>query len=194
MAQDNGTDALAQTYARSLFELAQEAGQTDAIAQELSGLVDLIETDPKFSAMLAHRTIAAERRAQSLDRIFKGRVSGLTHRFLRVLNDKGRLEHLSAIRQAYDSLAKAARGEVDVVLTTAQELDAAQLATVTERVSAALGRKAVLQTRTEAALIGGMTLRVGDRLIDASVAARLRRMGRQLAERGREAARTADAS
>lgn len=182
--------AIAEVYARALFELSLEQGTLAEIGEELRGLSDLLTVDVDLAAFFAHRTIAADRRAASIRRIFEGRLSDLTLRFMLVLNRNGRLAVLARVADAFDKLIKDHRGEIDVEVHTARALDAAQLDRVRDKVSAALGKTAVLHTRIDEHLIGGLKLRVGDKLIDASVRSQLQRIKQQLAQRGRELIRS----
>lgn len=181
--------AVAQTYAESLWDLAVEADAVDAVADELAQLVDLLDDQPDLRALFESPAIRADRRAASIEQIFKGQLSPLTYRFLQVLNRKGRLGQLPAIRLAFDQRLKQERGEVDVDVYTAQALSDSQKAAVADRVTAGIGRKAVLTTHLDESMIGGLKLRIGDKLIDGSVATQLNKIKRRMIARGRQAAR-----
>ncbi len=182
-------DALAETYARSLFELAADAGTLDEVTEELTQIVDLLCEHDRLRALFELPSVPAARRAQSLANIFKGRVSDLTYRFLGVLNDRGRLGHLASIAMAFGQRVKDHHGEVDVYVVTARELTDEQRRDVGRRISQAIDRQAILHARVAPGIIGGLTLRIGDRQIDGSIASQLRRIKKQLIDRGREAAR-----
>ena len=99
-------DALANVYARSLLELAEEQGGQERIESVLGQLEDLLEmarADKTFGEFLASRVLTTVGRAASLRRILDGRVDDLVLRFLLVLNEKGRLGHIAAIVAAYDA-------------------------------------------------------------------------------------------
>lgn len=101
------TDALAQRYATSLYELADEAGGQEKLAEiadELEQVCELARADHAFSQFLASPVIDREKRNTSLRHIFANRVTDLTLRFLLVLNDKGRLAHLEQINSAFDQM------------------------------------------------------------------------------------------
>jgi F-type H+-transporting ATPase subunit delta len=184
---------VAQTYAESLWDLAVEADVVDEVAEELAQIVSLVEEQPQLRAMFDSPSIKAERRARSIKAIFEGKVSSLTYRFLQVVNDKGRLDQLPGIRIAFDQRLKAERGEVDVDVYTAQPLSDSQKASVASKVSASIGRNAVVTAHLDESMLGGLKLRIGDKLIDGSVATQLNKMKRKMIARGRERVR-ADAS
>lgn len=180
-------DALANTYAKSLFELAEAKGGQTAIESalaELEAVLELARADAKFSEFLSSRVLPTEKREASLKRIFSSRISDLVLRFLLVLNDKGRLAHLPAITAAFDSIVQERFGRVEVDVFTAAPLDASELRTIRDKLSATLGKDVVVHPYTEASMIGGVRLRIGDQLIDGSVATRLRRLRDKLAVEG----------
>ncbi len=176
-------DALATVYARSLFELAQKAGgqsKITEIAAELEEICELLRSDKRFREFFASPIVDKKTRSAAMTRIFTNRVTDLMVRFLLILNSKGRLNHLEAIANAFDRLEQEAFGRVEVDVYTAAPVAADQLSSLRERIKAALGRDPVLHSYTEAAMLGGIKLRVGDQLIDGSVANKLRRMKRDI--------------
>lgn len=184
-------NAVAEMYARSLFELAEAAGDAalEEVGEELAQLAELVREQPDLRLILQDPAVPTRRRAESIERLFKGRVSDLTYRFLRVVNDKGRLDELLAVERAYADRLKARRGEFDVDVYSAQPLSDEQADRVAERIGALMGGKALLRRHVAPAILGGLKVRVGDKLIDGSIATRLRQMRRRLHERTREAVR-----
>ena len=186
------TDALAQVYARSLYELAEEAGGRQKIVevgQEIEQLCELARSDKAFGEFLASPIINKGERSRSLRHIFDGNITDLTLRFLLVLNEKGRLGHLSPIEEAYDQLVHEAFGRVEVDLYTAVPLEAQDLESIKKRIQKALSKDPVLYSYTQPSMIGGIKLRIGDQLIDGSVSSRLRRLKQTLKTSGFSALR-----
>lgn len=180
---DAQPDALAFIYARSLFELAEQHGGRELIESilgELEEILEMAREDAKFSEFLASRVLPVADRARSLERIFKGRVHDLTLRFLLVLNEKGRLGHLPAIVAAYDQSVQERFGRVEVDLYTASPVSAEELRMIKDRLQAVLGREPIVHPYTDNSMIGGIRLQIGDRLIDASLATRLRKLREKL--------------
>jgi F-type H+-transporting ATPase subunit delta len=181
------TDAISLVYGRSLYELAHEAGGEEKIlevADELEQICELTRADRMFREFMASPIIDEQRRGECLRRIFSDRVTDLTLRFLLVLNDKERLGHLEAIAAAYDHLVQDAFGRVEVDLFTPSLLGDEQMEQIKQRVRDALGREPVLHRYAEPEMLGGLKLRIGDQLIDGSVATRLRRMRSTLLRSG----------
>ncbi len=191
------TDALAQVYAKSLYELAEDAGGREKIVevgQEIEQLCELARSDKAFGEFLASPIINKGERSRSLRHIFDGNITDLTLRFLLVLNGRGRLGHLAAIEEAYDQLMHEAFGRVEVDLYTAAPLDGQELESIKERIRKALGKDPVLYAYTQPSMIGGVKLRIGDQLIDGSVSNRLRRLRQTLKTSGFSALRDRIAS
>ena len=180
-------DALSNVYARSLYELAEQAGGLDKIfevAGELEQICELARGDQTFAEFLASPIIEKVKRGETLGRIFRDKVTDLTLRFLLVVNEKDRLGHLETINAAYDHLVQAAHDRIEVDVFTAHAIDADEQKAISERIQAAIGKEPVLHAYTDARMIGGLKLRIGDRLIDGSVATRLRRLRHNLITSG----------
>ena len=176
-------DALANVYARSLYELAQQAGGQDKITEvlgELEQVCELLRENRAFGEFMSSPVIDRAKRADSLRRIFENRVTDLTLRFLMVLNNKGRLGRLESVVAAFDHMVQEAFGRVEVDVFTPGPLGREQIDMLHNRIQQALGREPVLHSYTEPAMIGGIKLRIEDQLIDGSVASRLRRMKRDI--------------
>ncbi|MEY4833859.1 MAG: synthase subunit delta [Planctomycetota bacterium] len=179
------TNSVGRIYAESLFELASKQG--DAAAQdagdELVDLVEIVRGDRRFAEFLRSPAIDAAAREATLQSILKGRVSDLVLRFMLVANRKGRLGELEAISDAYAKLLNERFGKVEVdVFTVDGQLDDGARANLATTLKSRLGREPVLHLYKDASMVGGMKLRIGDQLIDGSVAAKLRRMRRALVE------------
>ena len=179
------TNSVGRVYAESLFELASKQG--DAAAQdagdELVDLVEIVRGDRRFAEFLRSPAIDAAAREATLQSILKGRVSDLVLRFMLVANRKGRLGELEAISEAYAKLLNERYGKVEVdVFTVDGQLDDGARANLASTLKSRLGREPVLHLYKDASMVGGVKLRIGDQLIDGSVAAKLRRMRRALVE------------
>jgi F-type H+-transporting ATPase subunit delta len=171
------TDTLARIYARSLFDLSDEAGGRDKIlevADELEQICELVRSDASFREYLDSPVIDTARRSLGVRTIFADRITDLVVRFLLVLNTNGRLSRIESIHTAFDELVQEAWGRIEVDVWTAMPLAGEQRAVLSARLHEILGKEPVLHAWTDEALIGGIKIQIGDRLIDGSVAARLK--------------------
>jgi F-type H+-transporting ATPase subunit delta len=180
-------DALSDIYATSLFEVCQNSGGDKAVQEtldELEAILGIAHEDPAFNEFLASRVLPAKDRSRSLKKIFEGKVSARTLTFLLVLNDKDRLGRLPGMVQAFHDKAQEAFGRIEVDVHTAGPISSADLGAIRDRLAGALGKDVVAHHRSDPAMIGGLKLRFGDRLVDGSIATRLRRLRDQLSEDG----------
>jgi F-type H+-transporting ATPase subunit delta len=168
----------AVSYARALLDLAGD--QAAATGEELDAIDQVLEQNPAFAAFLADPGIGSGERTAVLERVFSGRASPLLWNFLRVLNAHGRLRILRQIAGAYHELLDERLGKVEVDLTVAKPLTDEQTAAAKQKISAALGRDAVIHPYVDDAIIGGVIVRVQDKLLDASVRCQLRAMKERL--------------
>lgn len=180
------TDAVDQVYARSLFELAQAEGRErlDEVFEELEQIVELIRSTPRFREFLRSPLIDAKRREAALRNILKDRVSSLVERFLLLVARKGRLKKLEGIVAAFQSLYYNAFGTMELDVWTASRLGEAQAAHLEERLAAVLKREIVVHYYVDPEMIGGIRVRSGDSLFDASISAQLRRLRQAIDEAG----------
>lgn len=180
-------DALANIYARSLFDMAKDKGGQPRIEEagdELEAVVELARADAKFGEFLASRIVAVKDRERAMRAIFQGRISELVLHFLLVLNENARLDRLTGVVAAYHQLVQLSFGRVEVDVYTAAPVPADELAALKARLQQSLGREPVLHSYTEPEMIGGIKIQIGDQLIDGSVAARLRKLREQMNANG----------
>ena len=186
------TDALAHVYAQSLFELATDAGGNEKvieIADEVEQLIELTSSNTEFAMFFASPIIDSEKRGKAISAIFSNKVTDLMLRFLLVLNNKGRLNHLQQITIAYDQLVQEAMGRVEVDVFTPVAIDADSINSIKSKVQELLGKEPVLHPYVEPAMLGGLKLRIGDQLIDGSVQTKLRRLSEAIQRGGSTAIR-----
>ena len=154
----------------------------EPVDAELRGLREVIEANPSFRAFLRDPSIGEPERLAMLTRVFGGKLTPLLMNFLNVVNSHGRLGKLEEIARAYDELLDERLGKVEVDVTVATKLAPNELEQVRKSVSAALKKDAVVHQYVDESIIGGIVLRVQDRLIDASVRAQLEGMRRRMLE------------
>lgn len=168
------------TYAQSLLELANQGNRAADIGAELEGIGEILENEPVFRDYLADPGIGDAERTAAIEKIFRGRVSDLLYNFLGVLNNNRRLRLLGQIVSAYDDLLEAQIGNVEVDVTTAQRLSPEELEQVRGRVSETIKKNAIIHQYIDETIIGGLVIRIGDKVIDASVKQQLQSMRQQL--------------
>jgi F-type H+-transporting ATPase subunit delta len=165
---------LSGRYATALFDLAREDKSIDAVAASLAAVTtglaesaDLrtLTTTPMIDRASATRTIEAVASAMELD--------PLTAKFLGVLAHNRRLSVLPAIIRDFTALSARARGEVTAEVTSAHPLDAEQQKALKAKLRSGLGADAALILNVDPAILGGLVVRVGSRMVDSSLRTKL---------------------
>lgn len=189
---DVGAQRVGSLYARALLGAAGAAGQTDAVLAEIDALVDdVLARWPDLQQMFSSVMVSHEDKLAMLDRLFAGKLSPLTLNFLKVLSGHGRLGNLREIRAAIHELHNEQQGRVRVEVTTVVPLTGDATARITDSLRALLKREPQLVSGTNPDLIGGLMLRVGDTVYDASVSTRLVKLREQIRRRSIQQIETA---
>ncbi|MFN3168615.1 MAG: ATP synthase F1 subunit delta [Phycisphaeraceae bacterium] len=179
------TDTVGRVYAEALLELAQDQGAVDELADEIQQLLPVIASGGELDRLLTNPAISDAERGKIIRAVFEGKVSGLLYNLLRLLSDKGRLGSLPQVAAGYLLAVADLRGQVDVEAFVADELDAQTAKDVADQIGRALGKTVTLRQKVDPSLIGGLKIKVGDQLIDASVASQLRNMKNKMIAAGR---------
>lgn len=179
------TDTVGRVYAGALLELAAEQNVVDALADQVQDLLPLIVEDGELHRLLTNPAIGDGERGVIVQRVFEGKIHPLLYKMLRVLCDKGRLASLPQVASGYLLAVADDRGQIDVQAYIASELDSAAAKQVAEQIGQALGKTVSLTQTIDESLIGGLKIKVGDQLIDASVASQLRGMKNKMIAAGR---------
>jgi len=165
------------------LDLANGQNQAKEIGQELDDLAKVIDSDPSFQTFLSNPAIGHADREQLIIKVFQGRVAPLLMNFLLVANRRARLGLLGEMAVAYSDLLDQQFGIIEVDATVSQRLSPDEFEQVRQRIAQTLKREVVLHQYIDESIIGGLVLRIGDRLLDASVKAQLRAIRRQLLTR-----------
>jgi len=177
-------ESIGSVYAQALINEAQKQDVLDEVTEDVRGIGELLKTNEPFASFTAALTIGEEERLATLTKIFQDRVHPLTLNTLKALSRRDRLMFLRGFVEGFEAILKKMTGLVDVELISSFELPAEVVDRIQDVVSRSLGKQIALQTTINPPLIGGMTLRIGDTLIDGSVATQLAKIEEQLKIRG----------
>lgn len=167
-ALDSDEQQVGALYAKAL--LGAVGPNVDAIVAELESLVkECLNANPRLEQALASPRISQEQKEGMLDRIFSGKIDNNLLNFLKVLCRRGRIGSLRAIQVTASVLRQEQLGRMRVIVTTAQPLSAEQTAQIAAQLSKTYGKEAVLVERVDESLLGGIVIRIGDRVLDGSV-------------------------
>jgi len=184
LSADVGVEHIADVYAKALLGATEAAGQTTAVLDEFDALlVEVLQRFPDFEAVLASGLIGHDEKAGILDRVFAKQMTPLLLNFLKVVARHGRLDCLRAIHRQMHQRVDKLRGRVQVELTTAMSVDAKVIEGIAEKLRGVLGGEPMMQTATDPDLIGGLVLRVGDKVYDGSIANQLQNLRKKMIDR-----------
>jgi F-type H+-transporting ATPase subunit delta len=174
---------LAGRYATALYELADEAKTLDSVATDLKTLKSVITDSSDLRRLISSPLIPRAQQARAaLALVEKAGLSDITRRFIGIVARNRRLSSLTQIIDGYMALLAAHRGEITAEVTSAKPLSQPQADAVGNALRAAVGKKVSVQLNVDPQLLGGLRVKVGSRLIDASLASKLQRL--QLAMKG----------
>jgi len=177
--------AIGTIYAQALINEAQKQNALEEITEDVRGIGELLSTNDTFRAFTQALTIGEDERLASLDKIFSGRIHVLTLNILHALSRRDRLIFLQGFVDGFAAILKKMSGIVDADLVSAVELRPDAIQRVKEALSRSLGKAVDVHVKIDPALIGGITLTIGDTLIDGSVATQLHKLEDQLKHSGR---------
>jgi F-type H+-transporting ATPase subunit delta len=174
---DPAREHLGEIYAKALLGATEKAGTRDAIVDELGSLVtDVLDKLPHVAETLASLRLAHEDRVRILDKAFAGKMSPVLLDFLKVLSRHNRLDSLREIHRAAQKQLNTLRGRVEVFVTSAAPINNQLIDQITGKLTKMLGGQVILQMRVDPDLLGGLVVRVGDKVFDSSLATQLHRM------------------
>ena len=171
-------DGAARRYAEAAFDVATRDGPIEAWRSELDAAS--IVADERVLQVLANPAIPAERRAEVLTQLLGGRISRPVLNLIQLLLRRGRIEMLPLVAREFRRLDDRRQGITNVYVTSAAPLTPDELRALTERLEQSTGSRIALDVKIDPSLLGGLVVRIGDRLIDGSVRGRLERVRNQL--------------
>jgi len=169
----------ARRYAEAAFQLADRDNALDRWNDDLH-LAAAVTADERVARIVNSPMTALSERENIVEGILASRISKPAFNLVRLLVQRGNLELLTPMAAEYQRLLNNRRGIVSALVTSAMPLTKDEDAAIRARVAQLTGTTVDVQTAVDPALIGGLTVKIGDRLIDASVRGRLERLREQL--------------
>jgi F-type H+-transporting ATPase subunit delta len=174
---------LAGRYASALYELADGEKALDAVADDLRSLRQALIESSELLRLVRSPVLSRDEQTRGITAVLENMgAQALTRKFIGTVAGNRRLFALDAMITAFLAELAARRGEVTADVTSAVELSKEQLADVTDAIKKAVGQKVAVNLSVDPALIGGLIVRVGSRMIDNSIRSKLQRL--QLAMKG----------
>ena len=169
------------TYGEALFELAVEEGREEEFLSEVAQLKSLLDENPDFGKLMNHPKILKEEKLKVLEEVFGGRISKELLGFLHLVVSKDRYGDIDAILDFFISEVKKLKGIGIAHVTTAADLNEAKKKEIEAKLLATTSfQKMEMHYQVDEDLIGGMVIRIGDRVVDSSVRTKLFELQREL--------------
>lgn len=167
-------------YATALFDIAKEQGAMKSFEDQVTVMKEALAKEADFFTVLAHPSILQANKIQMVEEIFKGKVSEELVGLLVLIIKKGRQDLILEIFDEFLTMAKAHRGVMSAVVTSATALKDEQLAQIKTNLEKSTNKTIELEAVVDASLIGGMIIKVGDQVVDGSIRGKMNGLKTQL--------------
>ena len=174
-------EEIAQVYARSLFEVASEQDKLDVVKQQLDQFAAALHENRELAVFFFTPYFSAEEKKDGLHRAVQGADPAFMN-FLEALIERHRMPAVFRIRTDYEALYDKTNKLLPVAVTSAVELDAKTIESLGRRIGEQTGNEIELSSKVDPEILGGIVLRVGNLIMDASIRTRLEQLRREVAQ------------
>jgi len=172
--------AVAGRYAEALYDIGVRENNIDQLEEELLAVYQVLKESEPFRKIINHPRITADEKKEVLANLFKGRISVIMLSFLGYVLDRQREFYLPDMTERFTGLANKARNICDIQVTSAVELTSEEKENLGNAMAKSTGKKVRLDFNVDQELLGGVIVRVGDKIIDGSVRYRLQALHEHL--------------
>jgi ATP synthase F1 delta subunit len=174
-------EEIAQVYSRALFEVAKEQGKLDVVREQLGEFADALHENRDLAVFFFSPYFSTEEKKDGLKRAVQGADPAIVN-FLETLLERHRMPVIFRIRAQYQRLWDQENKLLPVAVTSAVALDEATVSSIGERIGAQTGQKVELTSTVDPDILGGIVLRVGNSILDASIKHRLDQLRKHVAQ------------
>jgi len=174
-------EEIATVYARSLFEVAQEKGNLDTVREQLGEFADALDDNQPMQVFFFSPYFSTQEKEEGLDKVVSD-PDPIFQNFLKLLIEKHRMPAVFRVRRTFDELWREENKLLPVEITSAVELDDSTVKQIGDRIGEQTDQTIDLSARVEPDILGGIVVRVGNSIIDASIRARLEQLRKQVAK------------
>jgi F-type H+-transporting ATPase subunit delta len=174
-------EELAQVYGRSLFQVAQEQGKLDELREQLGQFADALDQHRELAVFFFSPYFSSQEKRDALGTLLDG-ADEIFINFLALLIENHRMPVIFRIRQEYERLWEEENKMLPVQITSAIALDDATTQSLGKTIGERAGRKVALVSRVDPDILGGIIIRVGNSILDASIRNRLEQLRRHVAQ------------
>jgi F-type H+-transporting ATPase subunit delta len=169
------------TYGEALFALAKEQSKIDAFTEQIEMVQGVLAENPEFSKLMNHPKIDKDEKIQIVETVFEGRLDKELTGFFRLIVEKDRYNEVEEILSFFMEQVKEEKGIGVAFVKSAKELTDVQKKQIEQKLLETTSfRKMEMHFGVDEALIGGLVIRIGDKVVDSSIATKLSELTRQL--------------
>jgi ATP synthase F1 delta subunit len=173
-------EEIAQVYSRSLFQVAKEHDELDEIHEQLGQFADALDESRELQMFFFSPYFSSQEKKEAIQKIVDDGNERFVN-FLELVAERHRMPAVFRIRREFDELWRKENKLLPVKITSAIELDEDLVRSIGERIEDQTGQRIELDANVDPDVIGGLVLRVGNKVMDASVRGRLERLRREVA-------------
>lgn len=171
---------VAKRYAEALFQVAAESENLEQIREEIHFVAEVFESNPELNTIFTHPRLSKKEKKEMLEELFRGKVSESVLNLCYITVDKGREGYLPEISREYTILSNAEQGIVEATALTAVPMSEDELDALEKRLSEQFNKRIQLSNLIDESVIGGVLLKVGDKVMDGSLKGRLDSIEKEL--------------
>jgi ATP synthase F1 delta subunit len=174
-------EEIARVYARALFEVASERDELDEVHEQLGAFADAMNENRELAVFFFSPYFSVPEKEQGLEKAVTD-ANPAVNNFLQALIERHRMPAIFRIRAEFDALWREARRLLPVHVTSAVELDKSVVDNIGERIGSEVDREVEISSEVDPEILGGIVLRVGNVILDASIKSRLEQLRKQVAQ------------
>jgi F-type H+-transporting ATPase subunit delta len=174
-------EEIAQVYARSLFEVAIERDELDEIREQLAAFADAMHDNRQLAVFFFSPYFSVNEKKDGLERAVRGATPAFDN-FLQALIERHRMPAIFRIRTEFETLWEHERRLLPVHVTSAVELEESLVESLGQRIGQQVDREVQMSSEVDPDILGGVVLRVGNVILDASIKNRLEQLRKQVAQ------------
>jgi F-type H+-transporting ATPase subunit delta len=170
----------AKRYAKALYEASKEQGKVDEAIAEMQAAASVLENNPDMALVLTHPNIDASAKTDLIRGVFEGKLSDIVLNILVLLVERKRTELIPAVSEQFVRIADESLGRAEAVVYSPKTLSPQETSSIAERFTSLTGKTIHVSNIVDESLLGGIKVRIGDKLYDGSLSGKLKRLEKAL--------------
>ncbi|KGG80674.1 F0F1 ATP synthase subunit delta [Caloranaerobacter azorensis] len=171
---------IGKTYAQALFEVAEEVDKIQQFKEELNSIYKIFDKEREFKIIFEHPKLSKDEKKDIINSVFKGKVAQEILNLIYIVIDKGRERYLMDIIEEYIRLSNEKQGIIEAQAITAVPLNEEEKLKLQNKLSEKLGKNVILKNIVDTDIIGGVLVKIQDKIIDASIKGQLDKIQKSL--------------